>query len=212
MRIEMRPLTAITPYPHNPRRNDQAVDAVAASIRAFGFRQPIVVDALSEWDEERLVQELAQLQQTVVFFQPSALEVHRRTAAWFWDQEIFDFFGERLHLLQEASLRHYLAAWELKQARLDWKRLVLSRCLSGRALLVAQLQADATYASEAERVRAFIAQGGGSRSTYFNLARQQRAPVTAPAIRLQHRPPKRPVADGDSQWIWRPWQGRLEEN
>ena len=30
------------PYPNNPRVND---DAVAASIREFGFRQPIVVDA-----------------------------------------------------------------------------------------------------------------------------------------------------------------------
>ena len=28
----------------NPRVNDPAVDAVAASIREFGFRQPIVVD------------------------------------------------------------------------------------------------------------------------------------------------------------------------
>src|SRR5262249_24244481 len=29
---------------NNPRLNDAAVEAVAASIRAFGFRQPIVVD------------------------------------------------------------------------------------------------------------------------------------------------------------------------
>jgi ParB-like chromosome segregation protein Spo0J len=44
MQVEMRPLSAITPYDHNPRVNDPAVDAVAASIREFGFRQPIVVD------------------------------------------------------------------------------------------------------------------------------------------------------------------------
>ena len=31
-------------YPGNPRSNDGAVDAVAASILEFGFRQPIVVD------------------------------------------------------------------------------------------------------------------------------------------------------------------------
>ncbi|MFW6159307.1 MAG: DNA modification methylase, partial [Planctomycetota bacterium] len=35
---------SITPYEHNPRLNDDAVDAVAKSIREFGFRQPIVVD------------------------------------------------------------------------------------------------------------------------------------------------------------------------
>src|SRR6516165_3978248 len=44
MNIEMRPVTSIRPYENNPRHNDAAVDAVAASIRAFGFRQPIVVD------------------------------------------------------------------------------------------------------------------------------------------------------------------------
>jgi DNA modification methylase len=110
MLVEERPITGIRPYADNPRINDQAVEAVAASIRAFGFRQPIVVDEndviivghtrykaalrlglktvpvhvarglteaqvkayrladnktaeLAEWDEERLRQELAQLQE-----------------------------------------------------------------------------------------------------------------------------------------------------
>jgi DNA modification methylase len=44
MLVEMRDLHTIQPYANNPRRNDHAVAAVAASIRAFGFRQPIVVD------------------------------------------------------------------------------------------------------------------------------------------------------------------------
>src|ERR1700716_2523341 len=44
MEIEQRPITSIRPYEKNPRLNDEAVDAVAASIREFGFRQPIVVD------------------------------------------------------------------------------------------------------------------------------------------------------------------------
>jgi DNA modification methylase len=45
MKIELRNLSDIKPYENNPRLNDDAVDAVAASIREFGFRQPIVVDA-----------------------------------------------------------------------------------------------------------------------------------------------------------------------
>jgi DNA modification methylase len=45
MKIELRKLSEIKPYPGNPRVNDDAVAAVAASIREFGFRQPIVVDA-----------------------------------------------------------------------------------------------------------------------------------------------------------------------
>jgi DNA modification methylase len=109
MHVEMRPVASIRPYENNPRLNDAAVDAVAASIREFGFRQPIVVDEqgviivghtrykaalklgltevpvhvavglsplqarayrladnqtaqLSGWDDEKLAQELAQLQ------------------------------------------------------------------------------------------------------------------------------------------------------
>jgi ParB-like chromosome segregation protein Spo0J len=45
MHVELRPIDRIHPYENNPRLNDAAVDAVAASIREFGFRQPIVVDA-----------------------------------------------------------------------------------------------------------------------------------------------------------------------
>jgi len=44
MHVELRPIESIRPYANNPRLNDAAVDAVAASLRAYGFRQPIVVD------------------------------------------------------------------------------------------------------------------------------------------------------------------------
>jgi len=40
MKVQLRPITSIRPYDKNPRLNDQAVDAVANSIREFGFRQP----------------------------------------------------------------------------------------------------------------------------------------------------------------------------
>lgn len=44
MIIEQRPIEAIRPYPNNPRNNKKAVAAVAASIKEFGFKVPIVVD------------------------------------------------------------------------------------------------------------------------------------------------------------------------
>src|SRR5262249_20264942 len=47
MHVEMRPISSIKPYDNNPRVNDPAVDAVAASIKEFGFNQPIVVDEKS---------------------------------------------------------------------------------------------------------------------------------------------------------------------
>jgi len=42
--VEWRPIGDIIPYENNPRLNDGAAEAVAASIRQFGWRQPIVVD------------------------------------------------------------------------------------------------------------------------------------------------------------------------
>jgi hypothetical protein len=63
----------------------------------------------------------------VLFFEPTALEVHRQGAGWFWDQEIFDFVSAQLHLMAQHSLRTYRQAWELKQAGLNWRRAVLSR-------------------------------------------------------------------------------------
>src|SRR5688572_30483582 len=44
MEVEMWPVGRLKPYPQNPRHNDAGVEAVAASIKAWGFRQPIVVD------------------------------------------------------------------------------------------------------------------------------------------------------------------------
>jgi ParB-like chromosome segregation protein Spo0J len=41
----LRKTDSIKPYERNPRINDGAVEAVANSIREFGFRQPIVVDS-----------------------------------------------------------------------------------------------------------------------------------------------------------------------
>lgn len=45
MDIVNRRLAEITPYENNPRFNDEAVDAVAASIQEFGFKFPIVLDS-----------------------------------------------------------------------------------------------------------------------------------------------------------------------
>jgi DNA modification methylase len=44
MHVELWPIERIRPYVNNPRINHRAVEAVAASIGAFGFRQVISVD------------------------------------------------------------------------------------------------------------------------------------------------------------------------
>lgn len=45
MNVEQVPITDIRPSKSNPRRNDSAVDAVARSIQAYGFNNPIITDA-----------------------------------------------------------------------------------------------------------------------------------------------------------------------
>jgi hypothetical protein len=125
----------------------------------------------------------------VLFFEPTTLEVHRQAAGWFWDQEIFDFVAGQLHLIAQHSLRTYGQAWELKQAGLDWKRAVLSRCLSGPALVVARLLADPSFPSEAARVQAFIAVGAGCRATFYHYARRLRSPADVTRIVLTRKTP-----------------------
>ena len=44
MKITYMNIADIKPYEKNPRRNEKAVDAVANSIREFGFKNPIIVD------------------------------------------------------------------------------------------------------------------------------------------------------------------------
>jgi hypothetical protein len=45
MKVEMLAIDAVLPYGKNPRRNAKAVDAVASSLKQFGWKQPIVVDS-----------------------------------------------------------------------------------------------------------------------------------------------------------------------
>ena len=78
----------------------------------------------------------------MIVFDPPPIEIHRQAALWFHDQEVFDFISEHLHLIANHSFRTYLLAFELKKAQMDWKRTILSRFLSGPALLVAQLKVD----------------------------------------------------------------------
>ena len=143
-------------------------------------------------------------------FAPCAGEVHRQAGGWFWDQEVFDFVGAHLHVTGQHSLRTYVLAWELKKAGLDWRQGVLSRCLAGAALAVAKLKANPTFASEEQRVRAFVTAGLGCRATYFNYAKKLQPRAAQSAIKLLHTSPPDPVkANGDILDIFRQRYGPL---
>ena len=44
MKVELINIGRVIPYARNPRKNEAAIGKVAASIKEYGFRQPIVVD------------------------------------------------------------------------------------------------------------------------------------------------------------------------
>ncbi len=102
-------------------------------------------------------------------FEPTAEEVHRKTGEWFdEDPDIYEWFGENLHLVKGPSMRTYLRAAELKRAGMDWMDIVPLAPEDQRQRLVAELQADSSYSTEESRARDFIARGAGCRATYFN--------------------------------------------
>lgn len=43
MKVINKKLTELKPYENNPRKNDEAVDYVANSIKEFGFKVPLVI-------------------------------------------------------------------------------------------------------------------------------------------------------------------------
>ena len=136
----------------------------------------------------------------IVSFEPTPVEVHRHAATWFWDQEVFDLIGAYLHFITRPSLRTYFLAYERKIAGLDWHDVVLGRCLSGAALVVAKLKADRSFPTEEDRVRAFVASGAGCRATYFNHAKRLQIPEIVPTIKLNSLPPPRTEA-GPLDWF-----------
>jgi hypothetical protein len=108
----------------------------------------------------------------VLLFEPSAGEVHRKAGTWFGDAEIYNWFGANLHRVREPSMRHYVRAGELKAAGMDWTDVLAAEDENPRARLASELLASNAYSSTAERVHAFVEQGGGCRATFFNYQRR----------------------------------------
>ena len=108
----------------------------------------------------------------LLVFEPTAQEVHQKTGEWFDEPDIYDWFGKNLHLITDASMRHYLRAAGLKRAGMDWMRILPIAPENKRHRLVAELLADTSFCSEESRVQAFGERGGGCRATYFNYARR----------------------------------------
>ena len=107
----------------------------------------------------------------VLWFAPSPLEIHRQVRLWFSDDEIYDWFGQNLHLIKEPSMRMYFKAQELKRIGLPWRRVIPESPKKEKLLMVRKLLLDADFETQEERAREFTRQGQGCRATYFNYLR-----------------------------------------
>jgi hypothetical protein len=139
--------------------------------REFTTKSRVVIIS-NDW--KTLNKNVAALQDRghVLMFRPSAAEVHHTARTWFDDQEIYDWFAANLHRVRMPSLRHYVRARELKAAGMDWTVVLADETDNPRARLAAELLASVAFGSTAERVQAFVDQGGGCRATFFNYRRR----------------------------------------
>jgi hypothetical protein len=55
---------------------------------------------------------------------------------------------------------------------MDWTEVLAVEAENKRERLAAELLASAEHATTAERVKAFVARGGGCRATFFNYRRK----------------------------------------
>jgi hypothetical protein len=72
----------------------------------------------------------------------------------------------------EPSQRHYVNAKQLKRAGMDWTDFLAEEGENRRARLAAELLASTDSESTADRVKAFVEQGGGCRATFFNYRKR----------------------------------------
>ena len=161
--------------------------------REFRTTSPVAL-ICNDW--ETISPNVAALEDRVhlLVFQPTPLEIHRQCAQWFEDQEVFDFIAIHLPLLEQPSLRLYVLAAQLKNAGFDWRAAVLNHCFDGTTRVVAQLRADPSYETEADRIRAFVDGGHGCRATYFNHLRRLPSAADAPDIELMMNSPAQVVS------------------
>jgi hypothetical protein len=137
----------------------------------------------------------------LIYFDPPPLEVHKQVATWFWNQEIHDYIGERLHLMDNISVRLYTKAYERMRAGGDWQKLIEEAyCRNGFEQFVQALEVDPACKTVEDRVTKFIEYTHACRATYFNIKRDLKDSeqlnvferLEIPKLQLDNPPPDEP--------------------
>jgi len=133
----------------------------------------------------------------ILWFNPSHDEIHRKTAEWFDEPDIYRFIGSYLPHIPQLSMRYYDKAKRLRNAGfLDWKKSLLQMMLNDRTVaVVAGLQLDPRLSNDAQRIKQFIAETGLSRRTYYRTKANLPVPVSPPRNVLRTGPRLRLMVD-----------------
>jgi DNA modification methylase len=266
VRVKSWNIERIKPYSNNPRVNDHAVEAVAASIREFGFRQPIVVDThgviivgharykaalklgfkdvpvhvatdltpaqiqayriadnktaeLADWDHDRLVQELAELEKAA--FNLDLLGFSADELQKLWGGEITPGLTDPDEIPEppDAAVTKRGDLWTLGEHRLycgdAGQPADLDRLLDGAPVHFANT--DPPYNVKVEpRTNNAIAAGlssfeGAKHHQSMDLARHpKKAKPTAEKLRPRDRPLTNDfVSEAEFDRLLRAWFGNL---
>jgi hypothetical protein len=113
----------------------------------------------------------------VLHFDPPNSEVHRAVGRWFWDQEVYDWFGRHASRLRPLDARWYVVAYQDKLAGRDWRGIVLNAyALDKVACLVQDLEADPAHPTAEDKARRFAelmaGEKGASRASYFRVRKR----------------------------------------
>ena len=158
-----------------------AVTAVSGLPTEFVTTSNVILIA-NEWrsinDNVRALEDRT----IILWFNPTVEEIHRRTAEWFDEPEIYHFIGSYLSHILQLSMRYYEKAKRLRNAGFqDWKKSLLQMILNDRTVaVVAGLQLDPLLPTDIQRIRQFTAETGLSRATYYRVKANLLIPASPP--------------------------------
>jgi ParB-like chromosome segregation protein Spo0J len=125
LNIEQIAIERVIPYARNPRRNERAIALVAASIKEFGFRQPIVVDSEfviiaghTRWEAAQTL-EMAE----VPVYRALNLTPHQVKAFRIADNKLAEEATWNLDLLREELQALHSADYDMAMTAMTWTEI-----------------------------------------------------------------------------------------
>ena len=162
--------------------------------RSFETRSKAIIIA-NDWKSLNANTSAVEDRGHLLVFEPSREEIHLKVAEWFDDQEVFDWMADHIHLIPNLSMRHYVRAKELKAAKLDWVKVILSDSIPEKALVISRLIADPRFTEQRQRVAEFTRLGYGNATTFYKWLKRirpnnidtSRLKITLPQVSVARR-------------------------